>query len=81
LLIFQILFRPIVGIEQNATEQNAKRNLDPPLRALQSARASSAAYALSAELRLASHCAACSMRNYKQAVLKETFNYKKEIFL
>ena len=37
----------MVGIEQNATEQNAKRNLDPPLRALQSARASSADFALS----------------------------------
>jgi len=43
----------MVGIEQNATEQNAKRNLDPSLRAFQSARASSAAFALSPELRLA----------------------------
>ena len=38
---------------QNVPEQNAKNNLIPPLRALQSARASSAAFALSAELRLA----------------------------
>jgi len=36
----------MAGIEQNATEQNAKRNLDPPLRALQSARASSVAFAI-----------------------------------
>ncbi len=34
-------------------EQDAKRNLVSSLRALQSARASSAAFALSAELRLA----------------------------
>jgi len=37
-------------------EQVAKRNLVLPLRALQSARASSAAFALSAELRLARRC-------------------------
>jgi len=37
-------------------EQVAKRNLVPPLRALQSARASPAAFALSAELRLAQRC-------------------------
>jgi hypothetical protein len=48
----------MVNVEQNATEQNAKRNLDPLLRALQSARASSAAFALSSELRLARHCVA-----------------------
>jgi len=48
----------MVGIEQNATEQNAKHNLDPPLRALQSARASSAAFALRTELRLARHSVA-----------------------
>jgi hypothetical protein len=28
---------PMVGIEQSVTEYNAKRNLDPPLLALQSA--------------------------------------------
>ena len=38
---------------QNVPEQVAKRNLVPHLWALQSARASSAAFALSAELRLA----------------------------
>ena len=48
----------MVGIEQNATEQDVKRNLDPPLRALQSTRASSADSALSSELRLARHYAA-----------------------
>jgi len=56
----------MVGIEQNATEQNAKRNLDPPLRALKSARASSAASALSPELRLARHWlqfGRCSKKN------------------
>lgn len=44
------------------TSQNivAKRNLVPPLRALQSDRASSAAFALSAELRLAQHYMKCS---------------------
>ena len=40
---------------QNVPEQVAKRNLVPHLRALQSARASSAAFALCAELRLAPH--------------------------
>jgi hypothetical protein len=50
---------------ENVPEHDVKRNwlrraplrsgLDPPLRALQSARASSAAFALSAELRLAPH--------------------------
>jgi hypothetical protein len=42
---------------QNVSEQVAKRNLVPPLRALQSARASSADFALRAELRLALRCA------------------------
>ncbi len=42
--------------------QVAKRNLVPPLRAFQSVRASSAAFALSAELRLARH--------YRAAVCK-----------
>ena len=55
LLNLHTIIRPMVGIEQNATEQNVKRNLDPPLRALQSARASSAAFALRTELRLARH--------------------------
>ena len=49
------MIQPKVGIEQNATEQTAKRNLDPPLRALQSAQASSADFALRTELRLARH--------------------------
>jgi hypothetical protein len=40
-------------LREHVPEHIAKRNLDPPLRAFQSARASSAAFALSAELRLA----------------------------
>ena len=47
-------------------EQVAKRNLVPPLRALQSARTSPAAFALSAELRLARRWASC----LKKIVLK-----------
>ena len=40
-------------------EQNPKRNLDPPLRALLPLRASSYGIALSVELRLARRCVAC----------------------
>jgi hypothetical protein len=42
-------------LNQNVPEQDAKRNLIPHLRALLSSRASSAAIALRAELRLARH--------------------------
>ena len=42
-----------LNVAKNVPEQGVKRNLALPLRALQSARASSAASALSAELRLA----------------------------
>jgi len=51
--IFTHIFSFSWILNQNVPEQVAKRNLVPPLRALQSARASSAAFALSAELRLA----------------------------
>ena len=46
-----------LNIANTCQNMVAKRNLDPPLRALQSARASSAAFALSVELRLARRCA------------------------
>jgi len=52
------------GSSQNVPEQVAKRNLIPHLRALQSARASSAAFALCAELRLAPH-------SYIEKILQE----------
>jgi len=58
-------------------EQGAKRNLVPPLRALQSARASPAAFALSAELRLARRWAQAQGRLQKinKVILKFLYNF------
>jgi hypothetical protein len=64
LFIFELLTSFSLILNQNVPEQVAKRNLVPPLRALQSARASSAAFALSAELRLARHCTQANETKY-----------------
>ncbi len=52
-------------LNQNVPEHVAKRYLVPPLRAIQSARASLAAFAFSAELRLARHWRSLEQDQYK----------------